>query len=125
VIDLLDFSDLEPDKKDPEVCKGVVFRGHRSCYWSAQRQTLAFKQDLRLLKKKSCPGCQQCYWMFEDLSEMSFNESFILPKRGIQEGKLYSVRVTNISKDWESGIVDNWDLEVYEVDESKNEVKRD
>ena len=33
----------------------------------------------------------------------------------LQDGLLYTIMITNISKDWESGFVDGYDLEFKEI----------
>jgi len=68
-----------------------------------------------MLKKKSCPGCEKCGFLLEDLSQ---NESVIIPE--IEHDELYTVVVTNISKDWETGYVDDWDLEVVLLNQGVN-----
>lgn len=42
-------------------CKGLVFRGYRNEYF--HKGTYEIKQGIRLLKRKSCPGCEHCDWM--------------------------------------------------------------
>jgi hypothetical protein len=90
-------------------CKGIVFRGHHSLFY--KQGVIKEKTELRLLKKQSCPGCPRCWWIFEDLSNELDN--LILPD--IKQGKLYSIRSVNESRDWETGIIDQYDLEVFEV----------
>lgn len=33
---------------------------------------------------------------------------------GIEEGKMYIAKPCNVSRDWESGIIDDWDVELRE-----------
>jgi len=42
----------------------------------------------------------------------------LLPDEGLILGHIYEPRCINISRDWESGIVDDWDVGMYDVTES-------
>jgi len=98
-------------------CKGIVFRASVSQWMSVQRD-INFKKQLRVLKRKSCPGCEQCHWLWDDLSERM---SEFYPQDSIiadvEDGKLYTIITTNLSTDWESGIIDGYDLEFIEYKE--------
>jgi len=89
--------------KQPE-CKGLVFRGINTTWYSNGR--LENKQGIRLLKKKSCPGCLMCGWILEDMDMRPHH--VILPE--IISGALYTVVSINETRDWETGYVDDWDL---------------
>lgn len=111
---------VEPRPIDETIehCKGIYFRGFYNQYY--QDGKFEIKQGIKLLKRKSCPGCNKCGFILDNLQELSCVEgSIILPKYGIEHGKLYSVIVTNESRDWESGVVDDWDLEIIKVEEEK------
>lgn len=72
-------------------------------------------QGLRLLKRKSCKGCDQCGYLRDDLHERMCDEGIILPE--IEHDALYTIKVTNVSHDYESGFVDDWDLEAVKITE--------
>lgn len=120
VLDEIFQLETRPIDESIEHCKGVFFRGYRSQYF--QNDKFELKQGVKLLKRKSCPGCSQCAFILDNLQELSYTEgAIIFPKYGIENGKLYSVCVVNESRDWESGVVDSWDLEIMEVKEKNNE----
>jgi hypothetical protein len=50
-------------------------------------------------------------WLMDDINESMACGNVIFPE--IENEKLYSVRMVNISRDWESGFVDDYDLEIY------------
>lgn len=89
-------------------CKGLVFRGFNSMFFSDGR--LEERRGIRLLKRESCPGCEKCGFLLDDMSEQVIIGSMIIPE--IEHGKLYEVIVINESRDWETGYVDDYDLEV-------------
>jgi len=111
---------FDPNKKG---CRGVFFRGKKNVWFDYHKGRLVYKQELRLLKRISCDGCQDCGWIFDQMSDMIGSDGIIYPKYGIEEGKMYTIAVTNESRDWETGIVDNWDFKIVEVEE--NEVIND
>jgi hypothetical protein len=97
-------------------CKGLVFRGYASSFYDIKRGRVEWREGIRLLKKKSCPGCEECGGMLDSLPDMIYCQGVISPEGGIEDGKLYTMTVTNISKDCESGIVDDWDLQIIQVE---------
>ena len=106
---------------DPEVCKGLVFRCERTA-WFGIDQDINFRRRFRLLKRKSCPGCSKCDWMWDDLSER-FSD-FGSQQDGIdyddcEHGKLYELQTTDVSYDYESGFVDSYNMKFVEVKEDK------
>ena len=109
----MDFSEFTEVSKEPteEPCKGVFFRGYSSLFYDGNK--IEQRQGVRLLKGKSCTGCSQCLWVYDNLSEEVSCETLIMPK--IEHGELYSVRIINESTDWETGIVDSWETEIYKV----------
>jgi hypothetical protein len=90
-------------------CIGLVFKGYKSLFKVKNRVEL--RQGIRLLKRQSCPGCSNCMWLMDDINESIACGNVIFPE--IENEKLYSVRMVNISRDWESGFVDDYDLEIY------------
>ncbi len=92
-------------------CVGLVYRGRINNFY--HKGTLVHQTKMVKLKRQSCRGCEQCSFLEEDLNEFlssSTNKPAILPEEVI-DGKLYTLQVTNISRDYESGFVDDYDLE--------------
>lgn len=82
------------DVKQDEVkkaCKGVFWRGHVSSY--EYDGVIGVKKTLRLLKKKSCPGCPHCGWLQDYLAEDVCNEPNIDYLGDIEDGALYTYNV--------------------------------
>lgn len=100
--------DIEVDKNE---CKGLVYRARVSeWYWP----TIGKTTRLNLLKRDSCPGCEKCGAMYECLQEL--NEDWpIVGLDNVENGKKYTIRFCNEQRDWESGIVDDFDIELIEV----------
>ena len=110
------------------VCKGLFFRGYKNTFWSDGRYET--KQGFRLLKRKSCKGWEECdsydgedsktmrcdHWLLDDMRDMIDIDGVIMPE--VEDGALYTLRMTNVETDWESGIVDGWDYEFYKVEEN-------
>lgn len=91
-------------------CKGLFFRGYSSVYY--RNGIIKRTDELRLLKRMSCPGCDKCGWVLDTLSECTDN--IIIP--AIKNGKIYSIHSINESRDWETRIIDSYDLEFFEVE---------
>ena len=101
--------------KTANKCKGATFRGYSSTFYDSINSRVERKEGIKLLKSKSCHGCQFCGFIFDQLPDMIDSESLIFPDEGIVTGKLYSIRVINESRDYESGMMDDWDFEIFEI----------
>lgn len=119
-------------KYGDRTCKGLLFRGYSSTFYNESKGTIDKREGLRLLKKQSCHGkpCEsydgehieswRCDWsMLEYLNDLISSGSVIMPD--IENGALYKVRTINQSRDWETGVLDSWDIEFYKVEENKND----
>jgi len=75
-------------------CKGLVFRGTVSSYFSAHK-SVEVRKSLRLLKKDSCSGCEYCEWIWEYLSEditsCFYHEDYM---GVIKHGSKYKLKIT-------------------------------
>ena len=105
----------EPPNEKP--CEGWFFRGIENHYFNGT--DLVSTKRLRKLKRKSCsnPGCPTCDWLHEifiyhhemDYQDMSF----------VEQGKLYQLVIVP-HRDWESGIVDDYEIEFEERQDDKH-----
>jgi hypothetical protein len=94
-------------KKNP--CKGYIYKA--SVIHSNTSKGLGFSVKLVKSKQLSCPGCSSCGWLDDSLSEVN-NEWPILGIEEAENGKLYTIDSCNESRDWESGIIDSFDLKL-------------
>ena len=96
-------------------CKGLYWRGSENIFIDCDGR-IKQTNELRILKKKSCPGCEKCGWIFDQISETiaSGTPSNLLSK--IEHGKLYQFR-WNITTEWESGITEIDEIWFEEVEE--------
>lgn len=106
-------SELKPllAKPNPEPkCSGVVYKADVQ-HCKTQRGVL-FSVRLNKMKRLSCPGCEYCGFLEDDLSEIDPKYWSIIDIATAEPGKLYTIEVVNIGRDWESGHVDSWDLKM-------------
>lgn len=108
---------LETKKLKKEVCGGLFYRGRVNHYINSNGAYIA---DVRMipLRRKSCKGCERCGFLQDDLKESISCETFPIMDN-IIDGAIYELRVTNESTDWETGHVDDYDLEFFKIEESK------
>lgn len=104
--------DLSLLKLERPPCSGLIFRYTEST-WIDSSGSLNTRARYSLLKRASCTCCRH---LIDDLREMIHprSSSIIYPERPEVNG-LYRLRVVNESTDWESGIVDDWDLEFSRI----------
>jgi hypothetical protein len=80
---------VEKKKKDHE-CKGLFWRCIISSFVSSY-DSIEVRKSLRLLKKRSCKGCETCSWVLdyfrEDISEI---DDYL---NGLKNGWVYTYRV--------------------------------
>ena len=115
-----DFTIVENEKADPEICVGLFFRVAREA-WIGSGGDICFRYRFRPLPSKSCPGCFTCDWLVEDLDQYLYlynsgDIDFQL-EQYFTHGMLVQLKVTNVSTDWETGIVDDYELDFVEVKE--------
>jgi hypothetical protein len=102
---------LDVDEVKTPVCKGRFYRGYVTKYQT--KYGIAKKIEVRILKRMSCPGCDKCGGIDEDLN-MGLWEDYI-SLEGIEDGKIYQTEYYNVSTDWEGGYVDSYDIRFVEV----------
>ena len=90
-------------------CKGRFYRGRVSGYLNS-RNEYVYTEKMIPLKRMSCPGCEKCGWVDDELSMFISEKTYPEVIGGIEDGELYTIDICNISHDWESGIVDDYDL---------------
>jgi hypothetical protein len=76
-------------------CPGQLFRADRSEFFSPQQgarpDTLGVTIRLRRLKRLSCPGCDQCAYLFDILPEVDMNDFPVDGIETVEHGRLYEV----------------------------------
>ena len=92
-----------------EMCQGAVFRANVSNCLT--KSGFGFFVRLNKIKKLSCPGCNKCGWQDDNFAEVN-NDWPIINIEKAEHGKLYTIGICNESRDWESGVIDQWDLEL-------------
>jgi len=100
--------------KDDSNCIGKKYRCGVNNYIDTNG-VLHMETTMRLLKRKSCPGCEKCDWIEDDLEELIACGSAPIIKN-ISHGATYHVNIVNISRDWETGYVDDYDIEFVRTD---------
>lgn len=107
-MDLVEPLETRTDRTSPvDICKGLFFRLRLNTYYQDGRYVE--KKEMRLLKRLSCKGCAKCGWIEENLREEAFGSPPIEIDEEVDQG-IYIVGVTDISRDCETGIVDDWRL---------------
>jgi hypothetical protein len=105
------FQDLKDAIENIPKCKGHVFKAHVSSY--STRRGVYFKTSLIKMKKLSCKGCEHCDWINDVFDEIN-NDWPLIGIENVINGGLYRIVACNESKDWESGMVDSYDLKLEE-----------
>ena len=93
-----------------EECRGRIYRFRVSQYVDG-RGVFVRREKFVPMKRLSCPGCDRCFWVDECEVRDMHNEMYTVWSDCLQVGDLVELSVTNVSRDWETGIVDDWDYE--------------
>lgn len=114
--------DMEVEEKttEPEKCGGLFFRCSQDC-WIGSDGDVNYRFRFRWLKRRSCTGCLQCDWLWENLDDDISNTPFGFcgPEPDyskLRPGAIYQYKVTGYSTDWETGICDDVDVEFVLVE---------
>jgi hypothetical protein len=113
---------IEEIKTEAKNCTGLIFRGYVTQYRGGNDgTTINERKGLKLLKRKSCNMCPSCGYDLDMIGE--YLNDGLIDFSPIEDGKLYRVIMTNFGRDWETGIIDEWDYEIVEVkDEDTNSI---
>ena len=108
---------LEDKPIDPTIkeCKGLFWRGSVSIF-TDQSGRVKQSKEVRLLKRKSCSGCEICDWIIDHLREdvsCGCSDDIL---SNIEHGKLYTFGY-GISTDRETGWKEIDDIYFIEVAE--------
>lgn len=97
-------------------CKGLYWRGSENTYLSSHG-SVELRKSLRLLKRKSCSGCEDCGWILEEIKDAIYNEALYIDN--IEHGQTYMLKFTLYRGyfDLSSEIEDIWFEEVEDVKE--------
>ena len=92
-MDILNLVEINETTNDKNSCKGLIYRASVSSY--SYDGIIGTRKTLRLLKRKSCKGCEHCEWMKDYVDEYIVNDFYnvdFLDK--IEHGKLYTFSVS-------------------------------
>ena len=109
--------------KDRPSCHGQIFK----CVENSFRNTRGdYVSKLRMVHQRrlSCNGCDACGWQLDTLSEFVSAGAPISIEVG--DGQYATLTTKNQHRDWETGIVDDYDLAfvLVNVKELQKEKKR-
>lgn len=114
-------------EKNKEACNGKFYKAKFNPFINRKGE---YVYQIRMIpiKKMSCPGCDSCWFLDEDLNERlgcfeydkhksksPFHSGHIPNMEHLRHDHIYELKATNLSKDWETGYVDDWDLEFVEI----------
>ena len=98
-----------------EHCKGLIFRGYTTQYMGSDGTSIHERKGLKLLKRKSCNACNNCGYDLDDIREHILEG--LIDFSPIEDGKLYRVGAQNGSRDWETGVYEDYEYVIVEVKE--------
>lgn len=98
------------------LCKGLFYRA-RVNFFINKKGHVIHQERMVPLKRMSCKGCGECTFIKEDLSEYVANELSSKFSKVPINGEIYQLIITNEFTDWETGVVEDWDLMFVKVEE--------
>ena len=109
------------ESEDEKFCPGIVYKARLSTYIEKGG---GYVETMKLVpnKTKSCEGCDNCPCLEDALCDLiDSDRPPDLSK--VEDGKFYYLIIINESTDWETGIVDDWELGFTEYVEDKCNVE--
>lgn len=117
---------MEFGKKIPEKtgkkskCKGLVWKCYVNSYMDYSSGRITSKTELRLLKKKSCSGCDDCEYLRSVIEEELCNDSKNNELfKELEHGKLYYCEIL-VSQGYYDVYPEIDGIEFYEYKEERN-----
>lgn len=95
-------------------CKGLIYRCKVNNFKNS-KDHIIFSSRFIPMKKLSCPGCSQCGGLIEALNESISNNELPITTTE-KNNQLYYLEITDLSWDWETGYLDDWNLEFKEIE---------
>lgn len=113
---MLDFELLKSVEVDNDVveCKGLYWRASVSSFISSYN-SIETRKSLRLLKRKSCPGCEHCAWVLEWFNEEIYCDTQSDYLGNLKHGKIYTFKVISYQDYYD--IYPEVEIEIVEVKE--------
>ena len=99
------------DKVD-ENCTGLIFKA-RVNHFLNKRGDYNFNIKMELQTRKSCK-CNKCFMLLYSYNEYCSFSNPLLPIN-IKNNNLYSLKIVNESRDYETGIIDDYDFTFFEI----------
>lgn len=84
-------------------CKGRVYRYQESHFFVNDRTV--HSRELRLLKRRSCPGCEKCS---SETDFLASTPELLVFGVGLKPGLEAALHFVEVSRDWETGYVDEF-----------------
>ena len=78
--------------ENSQICKGLIFRGYNAVF-KRKKGHYEQKQGFRLLKRDSCPGCDNCGGLLEYADETICDYVDSLQNQLIVDGAKYELTV--------------------------------
>jgi len=104
---------LEEIEKSPGnklLCKGRIYKAEISNYET--KKGFAQTVKLNLMKRFSCSGCEMCGWI-DGCINMAPEIEFDFTQ--FRNGKYYKIDCVITSRDYETGLADDWEWVFREV----------
>lgn len=107
-------------KENKEIeCKGLFWRANVSSYMAKTDdkgiyKNLTLKKKLIFLKKRSCKGCGECNFIFDEINDMYQNDPTFIDH--VKHGKIYTAKILTTYNYYDGIEVDG--IEIVEVKES-------
>lgn len=107
----------EKSTGEKNTCVGRLFRCKKNTFINKRGE---YVEDMRMspLKRKSCKGCSYCDYLEDDLHEFIDSGTPVIIDSP-ENGAIYQLKMVNLSTDYETGYVDDWDLEFIKVQEKE------
>ena len=99
------------DPKDD--CKGKIYKYVVNTYVD-YRGNYTQKSTMRLLKRKSCKGCQKCDWFEEAIQQHEYDMGDIFIEKP-KNNALYTIIAISGDIDYETGYPDGYELEFRRI----------
>jgi ferredoxin len=113
---------IEETEKIEKKCIGIIVRAHTYFKYTEDlinsSNRIINQVRLNVLKKKSCPGCNECGCIW-DFFQITDNHYIIGGIGEVEHGKLYRLKLAVTSIDSYTGMVDDCDLILQEYFEGE------
>ena len=94
--------------EENNLCVGRIYKCKINTFINKKGEVIYQKRMLPQ-KRMSCGGCEHCSWLLDEIKNF-IDEDILTKIQDPIDGQYYRLEIVNQIKDWETGIIDEYEI---------------